>query len=108
MERAPSPSCPRGWRRGARAGVATEPTRRARGGGVAQITLNPVLGLDHAQGMGAKSKPAVQSGQGHAGGRGQPPRVTDLRREGRGVSQVGLGPGDVLWFRFVPLTTPRT
>lgn len=77
---------------------------------MAQTTLNPVLGLDHAQGMGSKTKPAVQSGQGHAGGRGQPPRVTDLRREGRGaeallplvVSQAGPGPGDVLWFRFVP------
>lgn len=62
---------------------------------MAQTALNPVLGLDHAQGMGAKTKPAVQSGQGHAGGRGRPPRVTGLRREGRGVSQAGPGPSDV-------------
>lgn len=104
------PFLPRAWRRGARAGVATEPARRARGGGVAQTTLHPVLGLDHAQGMGSKTKPAVQSGQRHAAGRGQPPRVTDLRKEGRGaeallplpVSQAGPGPSDVLWSSFVP------
>lgn len=92
MERVLSPSCPGAWRRGTRAGVATEPTRRARGGGVAQTTLHPVLGLDHAQGMGSKTKPAVQSGQRHAGGRGQPPGSQTSGRKA-----VGLRPCSHSW-----------
>lgn len=39
LERALSPSCSRVWRNVTRAGVATEPTRRERGGGAAQTTL---------------------------------------------------------------------
>lgn len=60
LERALSPSCPRGWRHATRAQVATEIPRKGSAAGVAQTTLHPVLGLCSEQGLLGESCSSVR------------------------------------------------